>query len=126
MSLRLGIIIAVVLLVVSLAGGLQYYRAQSLSRQVKITALKADVDKLKTANAGLVAQAKKVKAEVERYVTAVNKMGEVNTTLNAKLQANRAKLAQHKLLKIRNGRHSELLLKVINKSTDKMQREWMK
>jgi len=126
MSIRMGIIIAVVLLVLSLAGGLQYYRAQSLSKQVKITQLQADVTTLKAANAGLEAQSAKIKADVERYIAAMNKMGEANTALNAKLQANRAKLARHKLLKIRNGRHSELLLKAINRSTDKMQQEWMK
>jgi len=126
MNVRLVMILSVVLLVVSLAGGLQYYRAQSLAHEVKITTLKADINTLKSANAGLQKQAAKVKADVERYVAAMNKMGEANTALNAKLQSTRAKLARHKLLKIRNGRHSELLLKAINRSTEKMQQEWMK
>jgi len=125
MSPRLIILIATALVVLGLAGAVQYYRAESLANEVKVTQLSAQVDTLTAANAGLKKQAEQVKAEVERYITAVNKMGEVNTTLNAKLQASRAKFAQHKLLTMRNGRHSELLLKAINRSSAKLQNEWM-
>jgi len=74
----------------------------------------------------LVKASARTKRDVERYVASMNKMGEANTELNAKLSGMRSKLAQHKLLKLRQGRHSELGLKIINKSIVKLQREWMK
>jgi len=125
MSLRLWIIIGVSFLILGLVGTVSHYRVQMLAGEVEITRLNGEVEKLATANAGLEKEALKVKAEVEGYIRAVNKMGEVNTELNAKLQSGRAKLAQHKLLAMRSSRHSELLLKTINKSVARQQKEWM-
>jgi len=125
MNIQGGIFIAVTLLVVSLAGGLQYYRAQAAKAEVEITQLKADVGTLTAANKGLEDAAIRTKKEVEGYIAAVNKMGEVNTGLNAKLQMVRNKMASHKLLKMRNGRHSELLLKTLNKSVARLHKGWM-
>jgi len=124
LSIKLYLYVAVALIGASLVAGLFYYKSQVAEKQAEIATLQGDLDKAVTANQQLTANLNDVKNQVNTYVEQLNDMTTANNELTKNLQKAQAKLASHDLLKLRNSRHSELVLKTINKSVVKKQEEW--
>jgi len=115
----------IAIIMLGLVSGLFYYKAKAADAQAKINTLSAKVEVLKSESVALKSHIAKVSKKVDEYVSALSDMATDNTKLNQKLQTMQSKMAKHNLLKLRNSAHSELVLKTINKSVARMNREWM-
>jgi len=125
MQTKIIMLLGIILVITGLAGTVYYYKSKYNSALVDVTVQKQKVATLTAEKKSLISQSKKTKKTVEGYVRALDKMSENNLALSSKLQAGREKLANHKLLSLRNGRHSELVLKVINRSVLRQNKHWM-
>jgi len=118
--------LALALVVTGLVGGLYYYKSKYEKVQGKLTLANTQVEALKKTNIVLKRKAAKVVKEMNGYINAMDKLSEGNLELSQKLNNMKNKLANHKLTNLRNGRHSELVLKIINRSIVKQNDAWMK
>jgi len=126
MQLKIIVIMVVMLIISSLVGSTYYYKSQYEKAIGELKVVQMERDSLKAAVSDLKNQAAKAATEMNGYISAMDKLSESNLEMNQKLGDMRNKLARHKLLNLRNGRHSELVLKVINRSIVKTNDKWMK
>lgn len=115
----------ITIVILGLFGGMMYYRAEAATKQATINTLNAKVEILVTESKTLKKHIASIAQRTNDYVDALGTMSEANIKLTKNLQAARTKLAKHNLLRLRNSAHSELVLKTINKSVAKMNKEWM-
>jgi len=124
MQLKIIIIMIVMVTISSLVGSTYYYKSEyeKIAGQLKL--VEVERDSLKVAVTSLKSQAAKVATDMNGYIGAMDKLSESNLEMSQKLGAMQTKLAKHKLQNMRNGRHGELVLKVINRSIVKMNNKW--
>jgi len=124
MQLKLIAIFIVLLIMSSLAGGMYYYKAQYEKAIGQLKVAQIERDTLKAANQSLKDEAAKVATQMNNYMSSMQELSDSNQELNKKLSVMQTKLAKHKLQNLRNGRHSDLVLKVINRSIIKQNEKW--
>lgn len=117
--------IVVALVIASLSASTFYYRAESLSKQVTIEKKVAEIAKINLEKQVLKASAEMNKKKMDTYMMLLDEAAEENKRLNGDIQLARQKMANHKLVQMRNSPHSERLLGTLNKSVDKKQTAWM-
>lgn len=125
MQTKIIMLLGIILIITGLAGTVYYYKAKYNAALVDVTVQKQKVANLAAVKKSLISQSKETKKTVEGYVRALNKMTENTAEMSRKLQASRVKLARHKLSNLRNSRHSEMVLKIINRSIIRQNKLWM-
>ena len=125
MQLKIIIILSITLVISGLVSATYYYKSKYEASLTVVLAEKQKIQTLNKEKKSLIEQSQKTKREVEGYVRALDKLSEHTAELNKKLQEDREKLAKHKLSNLRNSRHSEMVLKIINRSVIKQNKLWM-
>ena len=125
MQLKIIMLLGIALVVSGLVSSTYYYKSKYEASLSVVLAEKQKIANLTKEKESLMKQAKETKREVEGYVQALDKMAVHTAEMSEKLQASREKLAKHKLSNMRNSRHSEMVLKIINRSAIKQNKLWM-
>jgi len=126
MQIKIIILLVLGLVVTGLVGGIYYYKSGYEKVQGALTLANTQIEILKNTNESLKQKAAQVAKEMDGYVRAMDKLSESNLGLNLELGKLKHKLSKHKLTNLRNSRHSELVLKIINRSIAKQNASWMK
>jgi len=106
--------------------GMFYFKAELATAQAELTLQVSETEKAAAANRALSENIASLVTEANNYQASIEAMGKYEQELNQKLAAANNKLMARDMVKLRNSRHSELVLKVINRSISKGNTSWLK
>ncbi len=118
-EIKLGIVLGTLVVISSLTAGIFYYRAEYKGALADNNTLIAQVKVLQVQATQLKSFISDQKNRVDTYVTDNAYLAKKNNETAMKLQESEAKMAHHRLLKLRNSAQAERVLRIINRSTAK-------
>jgi len=108
-----------------LAAGLFYYKAEAASNAAKVSEERAAKDAALAANTSLRTQLLNNTHSMNDFVGSLATLAEQNANMNQSLQAVQTKNATRNWQGLRESRHAERVLAIINASGDKKHAEWV-